>query len=289
MSATVFFNGAYVPKADVRISPDDRGFLFSDGIYEVVRMYGGHAFEMDAHTRRLADGLAAIRIKGVEAGMLAEVCGELIRLNGLETQDAVVYVQVTRGVAPRAHHFPDPAVSPTVYATAWAFTATTDASVGVDVVTAADHRWTRCDIKSVSLLANCLAAQKAAEAGAYEAVLVRDGMAIECTRTSLFGVVDGIVRTAAESNYILPSITRAVALELCGSDGIPVAMRAMTLAEFETADELFLAGTTTEIMPIVRVNGRPVGDGRPGPIATRLARLFSDRIAALAGWKPLAE
>lgn len=282
MSETVFFNGAYVPKHDVSISPDDRGFLFSDGIYEVVRMYDGAAFEMEAHVRRLADGLAAIRIDGVDAAMLAEVCGELIRRNGLEKHDAVVYIQVTRGVAPRTHHFPDPAVSPTVYATAWAFTATTDASVGVDVVTAPDHRWTRCDIKSVSLLANCMAAQQAAEAGAYEAVLVRDGMAIECTRTSLFGVVDGIVRTAPKSNYILPSITRAVALELCRSEGFPVAMLPMTLAEFETADELFLAGTTTEIMPIVRVDGRPVADGRPGPIATRLAQLFSNRVAALA-------
>ena len=252
MSETVFFNGAYVPKHDVRISPDDRGFLFSDGIYEVVRMYDGVAFEMEAHVRRLAEGLAAIRIEGVDATVLAELCGELIRRNGLGKHDAVVYIQVTRGVAPRAHHFPHPAVSPTVYATAWAFTSITDASVGVDVVTAPDHRWTRCDIKSVSLLANCMAAQQAAEAGAYEAVLVRDGMAIECTRTNLFGVVDGIVRTAPESNYILPGITRAVALELCRSENIEVETRPMTLAEFETADELFLAGTTTEIMPIAR-------------------------------------
>ncbi len=283
MSETVFFNGAYVPKDEVRISPDDRGFLFSDGIYEVVRMYGGVAFEIEGHLRRLAEGLAAIGIRGVDADAMADVCDELLRRNDLEGQDALVYIQITRGVAPRAHHFPDPAVSPTVYANAWAFTPTTDASIGVEVVTAADHRWTRCDIKSVSLLANCLAAQQAAEAGAYEAILVRDGMAIEGTRTSLFGVVDGVVRTAPLSNYILPSITRAAALELCGSDGIPVAMLPMRLAEFETADELFLAGTTTEIMPIVRVDGRPVGDGRPGPIATLLARLFSDRVAALAG------
>ncbi len=282
MSETVFFNGAYISKDEVRISPDDRGFLFSDGIYEVVRIYGGVAFEMEGHVRRLADGLAAIGIRGVDAASMAYVCDELIRRNGLQTQDALVYIQVTRGVAPRAHHFPDPAVSATVYANAWAFTPTTDASVGVEVVTAADHRWTRCDIKSISLLANCLAAQQAAEAGAYEAVLIRDGMAIEGTRTSLFGVVDGVVRTAPESNYILPSITRAIALDLCESNGIPVALRPMRLAEFETAEELFLAGTTTEIMPIVRVDGRPVGDGRPGPIATRLAQLFSDRVAGLA-------
>jgi len=282
MSETVFFNGAYIPKDEVRISPDDRGFLFSDGIYEVVRMYGGIAFEMEGHVSRLANGLAAIGIKGVEPATLSDVCVELIRRNGLGDSDAVVYIQVTRGVAPRVHHFPDPAVAPTVYANAWAFTQSTDASVGVEVVTAPDHRWTRCDIKSVSLLANCMAAQQAAEAGAYEAILIRDGMALEGTRSSLFGVVNGIVRTAPESNYILPSITREVAFDLCRSEGLPLERRAMTLAELETADELFLAGTTSEIMPIVKVDDRPVGDGRPGPIATRLARRFAERVRALA-------
>ena len=155
--------------------------------------------------------------------------------------------------------------------------------MGVSVVTAADHRWTRCDIKSVALLPNCMAAQQAAEAGAYEAVLVRDGMAIEGTRSSLFGVVRGEVRTAPESNYILPSITRAVAIDLCRAEGIPVAERPMTLAEFGAADELFLAGTTSEIMPVVNVDGMPVGSGRPGPVATRLALAFADRVAALKG------
>ncbi|MDH3296913.1 MAG: aminotransferase class IV [Gemmatimonadota bacterium] len=282
MSETVFFNGSYVEKSAVRISPDDRGFLFGDGIYEVVRMYGGVAFEIDSHVRRLADGLAAIGIHG-NAAILPDVCEQLIERNGLRDGDAIVYVQVTRGVAPRAHHFPDPAVTPTIYAAAWAFAPACDASVGVAVVTAADHRWTRCDIKAVSLLANCLAAEQAAHAGAYETVLVRDGMAIEGTRTSLFGVVNGVVRTAPESNYILPGITRAVAVELCEAEGIAVAQRPMTLDEFAAAEELFLAGTTTEIMPIVKVDNHPVGDGRPGPIATRLARKFAERVAALGG------
>lgn len=281
MSETVFFNGSYLPKSEVRISPDDRGFLFGDGIYEVVRMYGGFAFEIESHIRRLGGGLEAIGIEG-DGSMLAEVCEQLAGRNDLQDRDAIVYIQVTRGVAPRAHHFPDPAVPPTIYAAAWAFTPTTDPAIGVGVVTAPDHRWTRSDIKSVSLIANCLAAERAARADAYEAVLVRDGMAIEGTRSSLFGVVGGVVRTAPESNYILPSITRAVALDLCEAESIPVEQRAMTLDEFEAADELFLAGTTTEIMPIVQVDGRPAGDGRPGPIATRLAVLFADRVAALA-------
>jgi D-alanine transaminase len=282
MSDTVFFNGAYVPKDEVRISPDDRGFLLSDGIYEVVRVYRGAPFEMEAHVERLADGLSAIRIDGARAEAMAEITRELITRNGLEGADACVYVQVTRGAAPRTHHFPGGSVKPTFYAAAWAFTATTDPSVGVDVITTPDHRWTRCDIKSVSLLANVLAAEEAHEAGAYEAVLVRDGVALEGTRTSLLGVLDGVVRTAPLSNYILPSITRQVALDLCREAGIPVDERPLLLPEFEVADELFLAGTTTEIMPIVRVDGAAAGGGRPGPITTELARRFAERVAALS-------
>lgn len=283
MTDTVFFNGSYLPKDEVRISPDDRGWLFSDGIYEVVRVYRGVPFEMDGHVERLAEGLAGIRIEGADAGLMAEVTSELIRRNGLEDQDAVVYVQVTRGAAKRVHHFPSPPVEPTFYAAAWGFTPTTDPAVGVEVVTSPDHRWTRCDVKSVSLLANCLAAQEAAEAGAYEAILLRDGVALEGTRTSLFGVIDGVVRTAPESNYILPSITRRVALDLCSDAGIPVREKPMLVREFETADELFLAGTTTEIMPIVRVDGQPVASGKPGPVTARLAKLFTERVAALRG------
>lgn len=281
MSETVFYNGAYVPKDEVRISPDDRGFLLSDGIYEVVRVYRGAPFEMDAHVRRLADGLAAIRIEGVDAALMAEVTGELIRRNGLEEDDAAVYVQVTRGAAPRTHHFPAVSVTPTVYAAAWAFTPTTDPEVGVEVVTAPDHRWTRCDIKSVSLLANVLAAQQAFEADAYEAVLVRDGVALEGTRTSVFGVIDGVVRTAPLTHYVLPSVTRQVAIDLCREADIPVTERPLLLTEFLEADELFLAGTTTEIMPIVRVDGRPAGGGRPGPVTSELARRFAARVATL--------
>jgi D-alanine transaminase len=283
MSDIVFFNGSYMPKDEVRISPDDRGFLLSDGIYEVVRVYRGAPFEMEAHVERLSDGLSAIRIDGARAETMADVTRELISRNGLEGGDACVYVQITRGAAPRTHHFPGGPVTPTFYATAWAFATATDPAVGVEVVTAPDHRWTRCDVKSVSLLANVLAAQAAHEAGAYEAVLVRDGVALEGTRTSLFGVLNGVVRTAPLSNYILPSITRRVALDLCREADIPVDERPLLLPEFIAADELFLAGTTTEIMPIVRVDGVAAGGGRPGPVAAELARRFAERVAALAG------
>ncbi len=280
MADTVFFNGSYLPKHEVRISPDDRGFLFADGIYEVVRSYSGRPFELAAHMTRLADGLAALRIRGTDADTISDVCMELLNRNDLMGSDAVLYVQITRGVAPRVHHFPSPEVPPTVYVAARPFSPSVDPQRGVAAITAPDHRWTRCDIKSVSLLPNCLAAEQAREEGAYEAVLVRDGVALEGTRTSFFAVIDGVVRTAPRSNYILPSVTRAVVLRLCRQHGIEVDERPVLLDECRRAEELFFAGTTTEVLPIVRLDGRPVGDGAPGPISLRLASLFRDLTGA---------
>ncbi len=277
MADIVFFNGSYVGRDQVRISPDDRGFLFADGIYEVVRFYDGRPFELQAHLARMVDGLRALRIGGVNENSIADMVSELVVRNGLSESDALLYLQITRGVAPRVHHFPDQKTEPTVFASIRAYESSVDPTVGVPVITAPDHRWTRCDIKSVALLPNCMAAQEAHERGAYEAVLIRDGVALEGTRSSFFAVVDGEVRTAPRSNYILPSVTRAVTLELCRDHDIPFDERPILVEELERADELFLAGTTTEILPIVRVDDRTVGDGRPGPCALRLADLFRAR------------
>ncbi len=274
---TVYFNGIFLPKADVRISPDDRGFLFADGAYEVVRSYGGRLFGLEAHLARLADGLRALRIDGVTTAALSDVCPELLRRNAL-AGDAMVYLQVTRGAAPRRHAFPDPPVPPTVYATPLPLRPRGDAAQGVAVITAPDLRWTRCDIKSVALLPNVLAHQQAVDAGATEAILVRDGVALEGTATSFFGVFDGTVRTAPKSNYILPSITRGVVLDLCRANGIPALEQPILLHELRGADELFLAGTTVEVMPIVTLDGAPVGAGCPGPVTRRLFELFRAQI-----------
>ena len=281
MPDTVYFNGSYIPRDEVRISPDDRGFLFADGIYEVVRYYRGRPFGLKQHVERMRDGLSALRIRGVEPDRMPGIFDELIRRNGLEAGDAVLYLQVTRGAAPRIHHFPDGPVEPTVFVAVRPFASTVDPAVGVSAITAPDHRWTRCDIKSVSLLPNCMAAQEAHERGAYEAVLVRDGVALEGTRTSFFAVVDGEVRTAPLSNYILPSVSRGIALELCREAGVPCAELPVLLEELHRAEELFLAGTTTEILPIVELDGRTVGDGKPGPVSLRLVDLFRKRVEAL--------
>ena len=283
MPDIVYFNSSYLNRNQVRISPDDRGFLFADGIYEVVRFYDGRPFELRAHLARMVDGLRSLRIDGVEAGTIEMVVTELRDRNGLSDSDALLYLQITRGVAPRVHHFPDEKTEPTVFVSIRAFSPSVDPKVGAAVITAPDHRWTRCDIKSVALLPNCMAAQDAHEAGAIEAVLVRDGVALEGTRSSFFGVLDGEVRTAPRSNYILPSITRAVTLELCRDNGISCDERPILLKELDGADELFLVGTTTEILPIIQVDGRKVRDGRPGPVALRLAELFRARTGSGAG------
>jgi D-alanine transaminase len=276
---TVYFNGAFIPKEQVRISPDDRGFLFADGVYEVARAYGGRLFELDAHLRRLANGIAALEITGMDAYSLREVFTTLLGVNDLATADATVYAQVTRGAAPRTHWFPTTPVAPTVYAEAKPFAPRADPTVGIAVITAPDIRWARCDIKSVALLPNCLANQRAQVAGALEAVFVRDGVALEGTSSSFFAVVDGEVRTAPTSNYILPSISRAVVLRLCDKAGLPHRETPVFIEDLPRATELFMAGTTLEVMPVVQIDGRPVGDGSPGPVAARLHGMF--RAAAL--------
>ena len=278
MSQTVYFNGAYLLKDELRLSPDDRGFLFADGVYEVVRSYAGRLFALDEHLDRLARGLAAIQITNVDVMAFGAVSAELLQQNGLNDSNAMVYIQVTRGAAPRMHAFPSPAVPPTVYATATPLEPKADPAQGVAVITVPDIRWARCDIKSIALLPNCLANQQAHDGGAFEAVFVRDGVALEGTHTSLFGIFDGVVRTAPKSTYILPSITRAIVLDICSANGIPSEEAPILLEDLRRADELFLAGTTIEILPIVELDGAPVDTGRPGPVSRRILALFQARL-----------
>lgn len=270
----VYFNGSVIQKESVRIMPDDRGFLFADGVYEVVRSYEGRLFRLQAHLARLAAGLEAIRLAGVDVAGLPAVITKLLTVNELDGAAATVYLQVTRGAAPRVHAFPDPAPPPTVYAEARALVPRGDPRRGVAVITVPDIRWARCDIKSIALLPNVLANQRAREAGAVEAIFVRDGMALEGTASSLFAVLDGEVRTAPRNNYILHGITRQVVLDLCAANRMPLRELPVRDDELRRAEELFLAGTTVEVMPIVQVDGAPVADGRPGATTSRLQELF---------------
>ena len=270
----VYFNGAFCPKEEVRISPDDRGFLFGDGIYEVARTYGGRLFALERHLERLRYSLEQIRISGVDLGKVEGIARELLTRNQLERRDSVVYLQVTRGAAPRTHAFPKPPAAATLYGYAAPIVPKFDPATGVAAITVPDNRWARCDIKSVSLLANCLANQQAAEASAFEALFVRDGVVLEGSHTSLFAVIGGEVRTVPLTNYVLPGITRGIVLELCRSQGIPARETPVFLPELLRADEVFLAGTTTEVLGVVQLDGRPVSGGKPGKVTSRLREAF---------------
>ncbi len=271
----VYFDGRYMAKGEVRVSPEDRGFLLGDGIYEVAAAYDGRFVALDRHMDRLRRSLKESRIDVSVADPLETVFQELLERNGFaESGKAMVYLQVTRGVAPRSHAFPKTACRPTVYAYAAPFPDMGDLPSGVGAITRPDLRWSRCDIKVISLIANVLANQEAKEAGAFEAILVRDGFALEGTHTSFFTVKDGVVRTAPLSNFILPGITREIVIEAIHRDGITLLEEPVRDEELALIDELFITGTTTEVVPIVRLDGKPVGDGFPGPMTVRIQQLY---------------
>lgn len=278
----VYFNGQMMPKNEVHISPEDRGFLFGDGVYEVIRVYGGKLFEAKAHLDRLTRSLRELKIGFDGVDRLEGVSQRLLVENGLETGDAAVYIQITRGAATRKHAFPPADTLPTVYISAYEFAPPKkEWETGVKIILVPDIRWTRCDIKSVALLPNVLAAQQAAEAGAKEAVFIRDGAVTEGAHTNFAAVFDGEVRTAPYSNLILPGTTRNVAIPLCRELGIPVREFPILQHELKDADEAMIWGTTTEVMPVVRIDDRQVGNGAPGPITRKLQEAFAGRVAAL--------
>lgn len=273
----VYFNGHFIPKEDVRISPDDRGFTLADGVYEVICAYGGRLFKLDEHLRRMERSLRALRIAGLDVSGLGKVAEEMLRQNGLKQADAKLYLQVTRGVAPRQHAFPDKAVPPTVYVSAAPYEPPqTKWAHGVKVILVHDSRWSRCDIKSVALLPNVLASQRAKEEGAYEALFVREGAVTEGSHTSFCGVFDGVLATHPLGNRILAGITRGVVLDLCRELGIPFRELPIDEGDLRRASELIVLGTTTGIMPVIAVGDWPVGDGRPGPITRDLQRAFRE-------------
>jgi D-alanine transaminase len=286
----VYFNGEFMPKEEVRISPDDRGFLLADGTYEVIRIYGGRPFRLEDHLERFANSLEQIRLEGADLPAMERMAGELIRRNGLENGEGSLYIQITRGVGPRRHPFPEPGTPPTVYASASALVPPEDKwRTGVKAILVPDTRWSRCDIKSVSLLANVLAAQAAKEQNAEEAVFVRNGMVTEGTHTNVCGAFDGQVWTHPAGNAILDGITREVVREICSELGISFMERAFTDVQFLEADEAFLLGTTTEIMPVIRINSTDVSSGIPGAMTRRIQDAFYLKTRGKSPVRPLTE
>jgi D-alanine transaminase len=278
--ATVYLNGEYLPEDEARVSVNDRGFMLADGVYEVTPVYGGKLFLYDRHQTRLERGLRDVRIDYDRSG-LAEVHDRLIAANGLSDADtAMVYLQVTRGVAPRTHPFPDPPVPPTVYAfaKAWQRPSREQWEKGIRTITAPDNRWLRVDIKTIQLLPNALAMQAAADAHAQNAIFIRDGVVTEGGHANLFAVLDGTLTTHPANHLILHGITRALVLELAQTLGLSVQERPFTDEELFAADEVFLTGTTAEISPVVAVDGSPVGNGRVGAMTRQLRAAFMEAV-----------
>ena len=279
-----YLNGEYLPRSAAMIPVDDRGFVFGDGVYEVWRVVNGRLFETDRHLARLAFGLGELRITAppiAHADVLNEVAERLLVESGLAEGEATLYVEITRGAAPRSHQFPVDSTAPTVYVTANRFLPPEELRLrGATCITIPDIRWMRCDIKSIQLLPNVMAKQAAVEAGAIDALMIRDGRVTEGSHANVLGVLDGVIRTHPANNLILHGITRGVVLDIARSLGFLVSEEAITEADLPRLDELFLAGTTTDVMPIVRVNDTPVGSGAPGPITTRLVREFRSYLDA---------
>ncbi len=271
-----YFNGSYLQKEDIHISPDDRGFLFSDGVYEVVRAYGGKPFKMAEHMDRLARSLRETRIELPGIADLAIAGANLIAKNGLDRTDSILYYQVTRGVAPRKHTFPVPPVSPTVMILISTAPDSTEMRTnGVAAITVPEFRWSRCDIKAIGLLGSVLAVQQAKEKGAEEAIFVRDGIVTEGTHTNVHAVFNGHLQSHPLGNFVLPGVTRSVVIDLCRQLGIGFKEQAFRAEELKRASEIIITGTNKEITPVVRLDGRPVGTGSPGVITRRLQESYS--------------
>lgn len=277
MDPIVYLNGEYLPLAEARIPVLDRGFIFGDGVYEVIPAYGRRLFRLREHLARLEHSLRAVRIASpFDAAGWTALLESVVARNAWDDQS--VYLQVTRGVAPRTQEFPKGDVRPTVFVMASALKMPTpeQRANGVAVVTRDDYRWQRCDIKSVSLLANCLLRQEAEDAGAAETVLVRDGNVKEASTCNVFLVKDGVILNPPKDNLILHGITFDLALELARAAGIPVATREVRREELYAADEVWLSSSAREVLPVTTVDGRRVGSGRPGPLYARMHALFQD-------------
>ena len=275
MPDLAFVNGKFLPLAQAAVSVEDRGFQFGDGIYEVIRTYGGRPFMAEAHLSRLNRSAQAL---GLTQPYTSEEWMRHIRdaIEQADFPEAKIYLQITRGVAPRDHAYA-PDLAPTVVMTVRELHPLSRSvqSAGVDAVTIEDIRWGRCDIKSVNLLANVLARQQARQDHVFETILVKDGKVTEGAVSNVMIVLNGTIVTAPEGPRILSGVTRAVVLEIAAREGFPVQERYCSQQEMYGAAEVFLTGTTVEILGVVRIDGRPIGTGKPGPITERLAKRFS--------------
>ncbi len=282
MSQIVYLNGEFMPLAEARVPVLDRGFIFGDGVYEVIPVYARTPLRLAEHLARMQNSLDAIRLRNpLSAEKWTQIVGQIIARNPWDDQG--VYVQVTRGVAPRDHMFPaDTAPTVFVMANPMSQPSAEQRERGVGVITAEDFRWHRCDIKSVSLLANCLLRQLAAEAGCIETVLLRDGFVTEASASNVFLVKRGVIVSPPKDRRILPGITLDLVLDLAREAQLPVEIRAVPERELGEADEIWVSSSTKEVLPVTTLDGKPVGNGKPGPMYARMHGLYQKYKARIA-------
>ena len=283
----VYLNGAFMAPADATISPMDRGFLFADGIYEVIPAYNGVLLRFEEHLIRLERSLAEVDIRNPHSrAQWRERCEQLLRANG--GGNLSVYLQVTRGAAEkRDHAFPSPAVTPTVFMMtnpiAIPAADSPETAVGARAITLDDIRWARCDIKSVSLLPNSLLRQQAVAAGASEAILLRDGFVTEGSASNVFIAKAGTIATPPKSHAILGGITRDLVVELCHQHGLALEEREITEMQLRQADEIWITSSTKEVVPVIQLNNAIIGNGMPGPLWKALAHHYVQHKRRLCG------
>lgn len=275
MPEIAYVNGEFLPLDRAMVHVEDRGFQFGDAVYEVVRTYAGKPFAAEEHLMRLFRSLDAIELRHhFVTGELEAVIAEAVRRAGFA--EAVVYIQITRGRAPRHRGFPAAAAPTLVMTVRELVPLSRDVREnGLTVITLPDNRWARCDIKSVALLANVLAYHAARNAGAHDAIFVdADGAVTEATAGNVFVLGAGRLRTPPKSPKILAGVTRGKILQAAGAIGLGVTEEHLTKADLLKAEEIFLTSTTAEVVPVVSVDGKPVGNGKPGPVAQQIYEQF---------------
>lgn len=269
-----YLNGEILPEDKIKLSPFDRGFLFADGVYETIRWDYGKLFKDDLHIKRLKRNLNELKINIDSIPDIKKITSDLISRNNISADHILIYIQVTRGGSyPRQHYFPDPDVKPTVFIYVSSFERNLNAfNNGIKVILENDTRWGRCDIKSVSLLPNILARQKAVEFGSSEAIFVRDEMITEGSHTNFCGIKNGKLYTAPLSNYILPGITREIVLEICREFGIPIIEEYISKSDINNYDEFMVLGTISEVTPVIQINDFKIHNGSPREITIKLQK-----------------
>jgi D-alanine transaminase len=279
-----YLNGVFVPLREARISPLDRGFLYSDGVYELMPVYGGRPFRFEAHAERLTRSLAGIQMEDPHTrSEWRDLLSTLITRNG--GGDQYVYWQVTRGAEFGRSHAPLPKIPRTVFAFCAPLPVTPAATLenGVQCVTAQDTRWAQCDIKSVSLLANILLRQQAIDANAAETILLKDGQLMEASSSAVHVVIDGVIVSPPNSRKILPGTTRSAMEEVATTAGCSYKSAPITEQQLRAADEVWISAATREVQPVTQIDGKPVGTGKPGPVWRRVHEQWQRYKAELQG------